>query len=113
MDSVNKKLEEDYQQLFILLKKKYKKQIFDEDTNNFLKLIQRGIWLLQVFSNSIEDSIEQIIVNSLSLFEVILIKNHTLINYLGRNTIENIVFLLSKKNKKLFKKNKREIQNLL
>ena len=29
MDSVNKKLEEDYQQLFILLKKKYKKQIFD------------------------------------------------------------------------------------
>ena len=47
MDSVNKKLEEDYQQLFILLKKKYKKQIFDEDTNSFLKLIQRGIWLLQ------------------------------------------------------------------
>ena len=27
MDLVNKKLEEDYQQLFILLKKKYKKQI--------------------------------------------------------------------------------------
>ena len=26
MDSVNKKLEEDYQQLFILLKKKYKKE---------------------------------------------------------------------------------------
>ena len=101
MNSVNKKLEEDYQQLFILLKKKYKKQIFDEDTNNFLKLIQRGIWLLQVFSNSIEDSIEQIIVNSLSLFEVILIKNHTLINYLGRNTIENIVFLLSKDNKEI------------
>ena len=101
MDSVNKKLEEDYQQLFILLKKKYKKQIFDEDTNSFLKLIQRGIWLLQVFSNSIEDSIEQTIVNSLSLFEVILIKNHTLINYLGRNTIENIVFLLSKDNKEI------------
>ena len=101
MDSVNKKLEEDYQQLFILLKKKYKKQIFDEDTNSFLKLIQRGIWLLQVFSNSIEDSIEQIIVNSLSLFEVILIKNYTLINYLGRNTIENIVFLLSKDNKEI------------
>lgn len=105
MDSVNKKLEEDYQQLFILLKKKYKKQIFDEDTNSFLKLIQRGIWLLQVFSNSIEDSIEQIIVNSLSLFEVILIKNHTLINYLGRNTIENIVFLLSKDNKEINAKN--------
>ena len=91
MDSVNKKLEEDYQQLFGV----------STDTNSFLKLIQRGIWLLQVFSNSIEDSIEQIIVNSLSLFEVILIKNHTLINYLGRNTIENIVFLLSKDNKEI------------
>ena len=91
MDSVNKKLEEDYQQLFGV----------STDTNSFLKLIQRGIWLLQVFSNSIEDSIEQIIVNSLSLFEVILIKNHTLINYLGRNTIKNIVFLLSKDNKEI------------
>ena len=39
MDSVNKKLEEDYQQLFILLKKKYKKQIFDEDTNSKRNLV--------------------------------------------------------------------------